>query len=196
MRPLLRGDRDESVDAGPRSHSESDSRTPSFAARLARAGAWARESLAARALAVAAGLGILALIGSSALARGPGAASPTTAATASASAAATSPASAAPPADAGAPAAPSEEAASSNGARSPPGSPVRRATPDDPVDLNTATPDDLRRLPGVGAKRALAIVTMRSRLPGGRIKQIEDLLKVKGIGRAMLKRLKPLVRIG
>jgi competence ComEA-like helix-hairpin-helix protein len=47
----------------------------------------------------------------------------------------------------------------------------------------------------VGAKRAEAILALRARLPGGRFHQIEDLLKVKGVGRAMLKRLHPLVRL-
>ncbi len=72
---------------------------------------------------------------------------------------------------------------------------VTRATPDDPVDLNTARVDDLRRLPGVGAKRAEAILALRARLPGGRFRHLEDLLKVKGIGRAMIKRIHPLVRL-
>ena len=72
---------------------------------------------------------------------------------------------------------------------------ITRATPDDPVDLNTAREADLRRLPGVGAKRAEAILALRARLPGGRFRQLEDLLKVKGIGRAMLKRIHPLVRL-
>ena len=67
------------------------------------------------------------------------------------------------------------------------------ATPEDPVVLNTATEDDLRRLPGIGAKRAAAILALRSRL--GRFRAIEDLLKVKGVGRATLKRLRPLVRL-
>jgi competence protein ComEA len=68
-----------------------------------------------------------------------------------------------------------------------------RASSDDPVILNTADVDDLRRLPGIGQKRADAIVALRSRL--GRFRAIEDLMKVKGIGRAMLKRLRPLVRL-
>jgi len=67
------------------------------------------------------------------------------------------------------------------------------ASAEDPVVLNTATADDLRRLPGVGAKRADAILALRARL--GRLHAIEDLLKVKGIGRATLKRLRPLVRL-
>ncbi len=59
--------------------------------------------------------------------------------------------------------------------------------------LNAATAEDLRRLPGIGAKRADAILALRGRL--GRFHAIEDLLKVKGIGRATLKRLRPLVRL-
>lgn len=69
-----------------------------------------------------------------------------------------------------------------------------RASADDPVILNTANVDDLRRLPGVGEKRANAIVALRTRL-GGRFHAVEDLLKVKGIGRATLRRLRPLVRL-
>lgn len=68
-----------------------------------------------------------------------------------------------------------------------------RATPDDPVYLNQATLADLRRLPGVGPKRALAILALRDRLQ--HFRQIEDLLKVKGIGRASLRKLRPLVRL-
>jgi competence protein ComEA len=68
-----------------------------------------------------------------------------------------------------------------------------RATPDDPVYLNQATLSDLRRLPGVGAKRAQAILALRDRIQ--HFRQIEDLLKVKGIGRSSLRKLRPLVRL-
>ena len=67
------------------------------------------------------------------------------------------------------------------------------ATADDPVYLNDATADDLRRLPGIGPKRALAVLALRQRL--GRFHQIEDLLRVRGIGRSTLRRLRPLVRL-
>jgi competence protein ComEA len=67
------------------------------------------------------------------------------------------------------------------------------ASPDDPVVLNTATVDDFRRLPGIGEKRAAAMIALRERI--GRFRAVEDLLKVKGIGRAMLKRIRPLVRL-
>ena len=57
------------------------------------------------------------------------------------------------------------------------------------VNLNTASSAELQLLPGVGEVRAVAIVAMRKQRGG--FKQIEDLLEVKGIGPAMLKRLRP-----
>lgn len=68
-----------------------------------------------------------------------------------------------------------------------------RATADAPVYLNQADRAELRRLPGVGPKRADAILALRERL--GRFHRLEDLLRVKGIGRATLKRWRPLVRL-
>ncbi len=67
------------------------------------------------------------------------------------------------------------------------------ASEDDPVILNDATLEDLRRLPGVGEKRGLAILEQRRKQ--GHFKQVEDLLHVKGIGRATLRRLRPLMRV-
>jgi competence protein ComEA len=67
------------------------------------------------------------------------------------------------------------------------------ASEDDPVYLNEATIDDLRRLPGVGEKRGMAILDQRRKQ--GHFRQVEDLLHVKGIGRSTLRRLRPLVRL-
>ena len=69
----------------------------------------------------------------------------------------------------------------------------RAAPPDEPLDLNTATAEELQRLPGVGAKRAEAILTLRTKL--GHFRRAEDLLRVRGVGRATLKRWRPLVRV-
>jgi competence protein ComEA len=55
------------------------------------------------------------------------------------------------------------------------------------VILNRATDADLRRLPGIGAKRARAILELRARL--GRFQRVADLLRVKGIGPRLLQRL-------
>jgi competence protein ComEA len=66
-------------------------------------------------------------------------------------------------------------------------------TADGKVRINVATEPDLRRLPGIGATRAKAILALRERL--GRFRRPEDLLRVKGIGRRMLGRLRPLLII-
>jgi competence protein ComEA len=58
-----------------------------------------------------------------------------------------------------------------------------------PVVLNRATAEELQRLPGVGAKRASAILALRQRL--GRFQRKGDLLRVKGIGPRTLERLLP-----
>lgn len=140
----------------------------------------------ARAALVATGLVALAVIGHSAIASAPGnAAEANPAPTPAAMAGAPVPAATAAP-QAIAPAA-------SAAASSAPAPPRGAASEDDPVILNTATLDDLRRLPGIGPKRAEAILALRSRL--GRFHAIEDLLKVKGVGRATLKRLRPLIRL-
>ena len=62
------------------------------------------------------------------------------------------------------------------------------------VDLNLASEDDLRKLPGVGPARAKRILELRARL--GRFKSVDDLARIKGFGKATLKRLRPLTRVG
>ena len=73
------------------------------------------------------------------------------------------------------------------------GAPHGRATANEPVYLNQASVDELRRLPGVGPKRAEAILVLRQRL--GRFQRVEDLLRVKGVGRGAVKKWRPLVRL-
>jgi competence protein ComEA len=57
------------------------------------------------------------------------------------------------------------------------------------VILNVASEDELTKLPGIGPSRARAIVALRQRL--AKFRAVEDLLRVKGIGRKTLRRLKP-----
>jgi competence protein ComEA len=57
------------------------------------------------------------------------------------------------------------------------------------VVLNEATESELTKLPGIGPSRARAILALRERLK--RFKAVEDLLRVKGIGRKMLRRIRP-----
>jgi competence protein ComEA len=61
------------------------------------------------------------------------------------------------------------------------------------VNLNTATPEELQLLPGVGEVRAGAIIAKRKQHGG--FQTVDDLLEVKGIGQAMLKRLRPYVTV-
>jgi competence protein ComEA len=71
---------------------------------------------------------------------------------------------------------------------------VAPATPSGPlIDLNGATPEELEQLPGIGPTRAHAIVEHRQAHP---FKKVDELTKVKGIGRKTFSRLRPLVTLG
>ncbi|HWA71493.1 MAG TPA: helix-hairpin-helix domain-containing protein [Polyangiaceae bacterium] len=62
-------------------------------------------------------------------------------------------------------------------------------TDDGRVILNLASADELRKLPGVGQKRAEAIVALRQKL--GKFKRATDLLRIRGIGPKRLKQMLP-----
>ena len=64
-----------------------------------------------------------------------------------------------------------------------------QSAPSGVVNLNTASSEELERLPGIGPSRAKAILELRDRIK--RFARIEDLLRVKGIGRATFRRLRP-----
>lgn len=61
------------------------------------------------------------------------------------------------------------------------------------VNVNSAGEEELVRLPGVGPARAAAIVALRARLQ--RFRAPEDLLRVRGIGRAGFRRMRPYVTL-
>jgi len=63
-----------------------------------------------------------------------------------------------------------------------------------PIDINTASATELEALPGVGPSRAQAIVDARTRMKG--FQRVEDLMRVKGIGRKTFRELRPLVTVG
>lgn len=56
------------------------------------------------------------------------------------------------------------------------------------VDLNTATIEQLVTLPGVGKKKAAAIIEYRTKK--GKFKSVDELINVKGVGKKMLEKLK------
>ena len=61
------------------------------------------------------------------------------------------------------------------------------------VNVNTATPQQLQLLPGIGEARARALVALRKQRGGFR--SVDELKDVKGIGEAGLERMRPYVRL-
>lgn len=61
------------------------------------------------------------------------------------------------------------------------------------LNLNTASEEELMRLPGVGPSKAKAILDLRTQLKG--FKKVEDLMRVKGIGRKTFRKLLPMLKL-
>ncbi len=73
------------------------------------------------------------------------------------------------------------------------GSAGQHAASATPVDLNTATADQLDTLPGVGPSTAASIIDYRSQ--HGQFHSVDELLDVRGIGDAKLAALRTKVRV-
>ena len=65
--------------------------------------------------------------------------------------------------------------------------------PGDRIDLNRASTAELMRLPGVGLKRAQAIVAHRAKTP---FQRPEDVVQVQGLGAAWFAKVKPNLTVG
>lgn len=78
-------------------------------------------------------------------------------------------------------------------ASGPAASSASAAPPSAPVDLNSATVDELDALPGVGPVTAAAIVAWRE--SNGKFTSVDQLSEVDGIGTARLEKLRSLVRV-
>lgn len=59
------------------------------------------------------------------------------------------------------------------------------------INLNQATAAEISALPGLGDKKAEAIVEYRTQ--NGPFASVEDLIKVKGIGEKLLEKIKPMI---
>ncbi len=68
------------------------------------------------------------------------------------------------------------------------------STPDGRMDINSASAEDLERLPGIGPALAGAIISYRE--AHGPFATVEELLLVKGIGPATLERVRDLIVAG
>jgi len=73
-------------------------------------------------------------------------------------------------------------------------SPAWSASKSKLLNVNTATSSELQALPGIGPKKADAIVTFRT--ANGPFRQVDDLVQVKGIGPKTMDKLRPLVTVG
>jgi competence protein ComEA len=62
------------------------------------------------------------------------------------------------------------------------------------VDVNTATIEELVKVPGIGDALAARIVEFRTK--NGPFERVDDLLKVRGIGEKSLEKLRPHLRAG
>jgi competence protein ComEA len=62
------------------------------------------------------------------------------------------------------------------------------------MDINTASVEDLEKLPHIGRKTADAIVQFRSE--NGPFRRVEHLLLIRGISETRLVELRPFVRVG
>ena len=63
-----------------------------------------------------------------------------------------------------------------------------------PLDLNRATAEELETLPGIGAAKAAAILEARDAQGG--FASLDELEAVRGIGPALMAKLRPLVAVG
>ena len=69
----------------------------------------------------------------------------------------------------------------------------KKQPPAKPLDLNTATAEQLQQLPGIGPTTAKAIVRFREK--SGPFRRVEDLLAVRGISKRRLEALRPYVAV-
>ena len=72
--------------------------------------------------------------------------------------------------------------------------PQNSVAPAQPVDVNHASEEELRVLPGIGGVLAARIV--EARLRDGPFASLDDLRRVKGLGRAKLERLAAAIALG
>jgi len=69
----------------------------------------------------------------------------------------------------------------------------KKQPPSAPIDLNSATPEQLQQVPGIGPSTAKAIVNFRQK--SGPFQRVEDLLAIKGISKSRLEKMRPYLTV-
>jgi comEA protein len=63
-----------------------------------------------------------------------------------------------------------------------------------PININTATSEELQQVPGIGPVTAEKILTMRKSY--GAFKSVDDLLAIKGLGKKRLEKMRKYLTVG
>lgn len=71
---------------------------------------------------------------------------------------------------------------------------AQKKLPAKPINLNTATIEQLEQLPGVGPVTANDIIQFRKK--SGQFRSVNDLLAIRRISKARLEKLRPYVMVG
>jgi competence protein ComEA len=71
---------------------------------------------------------------------------------------------------------------------------AKKKPPGAPVNLNTATAEDLQQVPGIGPATAEKILQMRKSY--GAFKSVDDLLAIRGIGAKRLEKMRKYLTVG
>jgi len=61
------------------------------------------------------------------------------------------------------------------------------------LNINTAAIDDLLLLPGIGREKAKRIIELKNKIK--LFKRLDDLLKVKGLGKKLFDKMKPYIKL-
>ncbi len=70
---------------------------------------------------------------------------------------------------------------------------AQKEPPAAPVNINTASAEQLATLPGIGPSMAKAIINFRTR--NGPFRRVEELLIIKGMSKKKLAKLRPYVKL-